>query len=205
MSDYLKTPLARSLNALAEKKAAQAIQATGRSLPCSVVSVVSSGIVTVQFEVNAAPFTLSNVTVPVAMSGFVRFPTPAGTKGVVMAADARLGGVTGLGAGIASLDQPANLTALYFVPLGNTAWEDVDPDVVVINADGGAIIRDTTGAATITLTPSSIALEIGSSSITLDGSHVDLNGTLRINGSLYTAHKHSGVQTGGSNSGGVVP
>lgn len=132
MGDFLKKPLGRSLNDLAQQRARDALQSSGRSLPCSVTAVVSSGIVTVKFEVNAAPFTLPSITVPVMMSRYVRIPVQVGDMGVVLAADARLGGVTGLGSGVANLSEPANLGALMFCPLGSTAWSEVDLDTTVI-------------------------------------------------------------------------
>lgn len=37
------------------------------------------------------------------------------------------------------------------------------------------------------------------------GTTVGLNGTVSVNGEAYTAHRHSGVTTGGGNTGGKVP
>lgn len=202
--NYLKTPLTKSLNSFAEKKAVAAIQKTGRSLPCSVVDVISSGIVKVKFEVDAAPFTLPNLVVAKAGSEYVRIPTQVGDTGLVIAADARLGGVTGLGAGVASLAQPGNLAALLFMPLGRTDWPSVDLDVVVIYGPDGVTIRDASSGAVITLTPSSISMVQGAASITLTGGAVNIVGTLSINGSAYLAHTHNGVTTGGGISGGVT-
>lgn len=125
MSDnHLKTPLAQSLQRFAHSRARDAIQLTGKSLPCSVTKVVSSGIVKVSFEVNAAPFTLPQVTVPIQYPKYIRYPITVGDLGLVIAADARLGGLTGLGSGVADLSTPANLAALSFVWLGSTKWSD---------------------------------------------------------------------------------
>lgn len=204
MPDFLKNPLARTLNEFSQKKAESAIQKTGRSLPCSVVQVMSSGIVKVKFEVDAAPFTIPNLIVAAAGSEYVRIPTQVGDKGLVIAADARLGAMTGLGAGVASLAQPGNLAALLWVPLGNTAWSSVDHQAVVIYGPNGVVIRDTGSGAVITLTPTSITMTQGSASIVLQGGEVDINGVLKINGSPYLAHTHSGVTTGAGVTGGVV-
>lgn len=153
MSDNtLKTPLNQSLNRFAEQKAKGAIHDTGRSLPCSVVEVVSSGIVTVKFELTSDPWTLPNIKVPIFGSRYVRFPIQVGDKGCVFAADARLGGVSGLGGGVASLKQPANLTALMFAWCGSTEWEEPDdPDAVMIVGPNGAVIRDDASTSIVTV------------------------------------------------------
>ena len=170
---------------------------------------------------DAAPFTLPNLIVAKWGAEYIRYPTQVGDMGFVVSADARLGGVTGLGAGVASLAQPGNLAALVFNPLGNTAWSSVDPDAVVIYGPNGVVIRDSGSASEITLTPTAITitrggstvtitdtqidLKTGSTEIKMTSSNVEITGALIINGHAYLAHKHSGVQSGGSNSGGVVP
>src|ERR1700743_7474 len=117
-----KTPFQRSMNRFAEQKALSAIQITGKSLPASVVAVDGS-IVTVKFEIQAntsnSPFTLPNVTCPLAGPECIRYPTQSGAKGMVVSADAYLGGMSGLGGGVASLGLQANLSALVFFPFGN--------------------------------------------------------------------------------------
>ncbi len=199
-----KTPLQPSLARIGQAKAQDALQLTGKSLPCSIVRVVSSGIVTVKFEVNSAPFTLPDITVPVEMSEYLRLPLQVGDKGWVRAADARLGGVTGLGAGVASLNQPGNLAALVFAPLGSTTWTVVDLNALVGYGPNGFVLRDTASNTTIVGTPTSLTLTRGGASITLTGGNVEIVGTLIINGDAYLAHEHSGVQTGSGNSGGGV-
>ncbi len=132
MADYLKNPLGRSLNELAAERARQAIEQTGKALPCSVASVVSSGIVTVNFEVASPDITLPQVTVPICQPTYIRYPIQPGDLGMVISADAALGGVTGLGSGLPTLGvQPGNLTALAFVWLGNKNWDAaLDPQAL---------------------------------------------------------------------------
>lgn len=133
------TPLSNTLPEFARRKAADAIQQTGRSLPCSVVSV-SGSIVSVKFEVNSV-FTLPNVTVPVAGPEYIRMPIQPGDKGFVIPADAYLGGVSGIGGGTADLTQLANLTTLVFDPIGNRNWKPTsNPNAVVIyGVQGGGV------------------------------------------------------------------
>ncbi len=67
-------------------------------------------------------------------------------------------------------------------------------DAVEVVQGGNSIILNATG----------LTLTFGGTSIALDGTSIDLTGVLRINGSPYLGHAHSGVQTGGGNTGGVV-
>lgn len=156
MSNAQKTPLGRSLNQFTERKIVDALQVTGRALPCSVVSVAGS-IITVQFEVSG-PFTLPHVEVPLFGPEYIRYPIKAGDMGVVFAADARLGGVSGLGGGVADLTQPSNLGSLVFFPIGNATWGSVDPNSVTIYGPNGVVLRDTGSATTMTLTPAGISV-----------------------------------------------
>lgn len=154
MSDHLKTPLAPALNSFADKSINDAIQRTGRGLPCSVVSVAGS-IITVKFEVNSA-FTLPNVTIPLFGPTYVRYPIQPGDKGAVIPFDAYLGGMSGLGGGVADLSQRANLSTLVFLPFANTAWSAVDPNSVNVNGPNGVVLRDANTQCTFVLTPTAI-------------------------------------------------
>ena len=75
-----KTPFARTQNIFAEKKIADALQLTGKALPCSVVSA-SGAIITVQFEIQSE-FTLPQVTIPLFGPEYIRYPIKAGDSGV---------------------------------------------------------------------------------------------------------------------------
>lgn len=146
-----KTPLARSLNQLAERRAHDQLQQTGRNLPASVVSVAGS-IATVKFELQGT--TLSNVTCPIVGSEYIRLPVQPGMKGMVVSADAYLGGVTGLGGGTAALSLPANLSALAFLPLGNSGFSaSEDPNKIVLYGPDGAIIRTEDESVSIKVDP----------------------------------------------------
>ena len=154
-----KTPFGLSLNRFARSKALEAISQTGRSLPCQVVAV-RGAIVTVNFQVTAAPgaaaVTIPNVTIPVIGTEYARPPIQVGCKGVALAADAYLGGMSGLGGGVATLTAPGNLTALVFAPIGNTGWSTVDANAYTIYGPNGVVMRDSGSASAVTLTPSQI-------------------------------------------------
>jgi hypothetical protein len=128
-----KTPLAQSLNVFAAGKAADALQKLGKGLPCKVKTVISPWIVTVNFALDATPWSLQPVTIPVAAPPYIAYPIQVGDAGEVISSDLRLGQITGLGAGTPKLtDTPANLSNLAFLWLGNTAWTTLDPEAVVI-------------------------------------------------------------------------
>lgn len=121
-----KTPISQSLNRLASARANNVQWLQGKSFPASVTAVVSSGIVTAKFEVNAAPFTLPEVTVPILGSQYVQLPIQVGDKGFLIAADVQLAVISGLGGGgsAPALTQPANLEALAFAWLGAADWPE---------------------------------------------------------------------------------
>lgn len=134
-SNSLKTPYALSINEFAEKKVSDAIQQLGKALPCSVVSRAGA-IVTVSFEVDATPWTLPQVTVPIGGAEYIRLPIRPGCTGLVFPADVRIGGISGLGAGLPKVaDRPGNLAALTFFPIGNKNWTAVADDALVLYSD----------------------------------------------------------------------
>jgi hypothetical protein len=242
MSAEQKTPFAVSISNLIQSKLEENQQAFGFQLPCRVVAIKGS-IVTVNFEIDTGgEFTFPQVTCPIAQSTYVRLPVQVGDYGVCLAADARLGGVTGLGTGLAPLDLPFNLGALVYVPIGNKNWSSVDPNAVNINAPNGAVIRDTNNNTTITLVPSGVTVVHGSTIMVIDNAGVTITGNLTVHGLITgdagfhitggtgatmqitgdinqtgnfantgtltnnskdvgSTHKHSGVQTGTSNTG----
>lgn len=213
-----KTGLGRALNRFAEKKALEAIALLGKALPASVVAVANS-IVTVKFEIASATLTLPNVTVPMAGPEYIRFPTQAGDKGVVFPADVYLGGVSGLGGGVADLSIQANLSALVFFPIGNKGWSDTDnPNATVIYGPDGVILRTAAKDSILTVTTALIRLQAASivfaGPVTFEDTVTGTAGVVNFGTSTIEAgaiissgvnvgstHEHSGVQTGGGTSG----
>lgn len=214
--NYAKLWVQKSANQLAINRAQQAIQNLGRALPCRVVKV-SGSIVTVAFEVNAAPFTLPNITIPKSESNWIREPTQVGDFGRTVPADAYLGGVSGLGGGVATLTRPGNLSALVFEPISNKNSPPIDPNASQVQGPNGAIIRTTTGTTseivtntsgttvtfgsnTVVVNATETALNYGTTSLVLNasgitmtfgGSTIIFNGSgLSINGALYENHTH---------------
>jgi len=176
----------------------------GWQLPCRVVAV-NGAIVTVAFEIDQSNgFTFPQVECAIAESTYVRLPVQVGDFGICIAANTRLGGINGLGSGVAPLTNPLNLEGLVYVPISSANWDTLDPNAVVINAPNGAIIRTINGNSIVTISETEISLAFGSTTVTLNSSGVSINGTLTINGTPFLAHEHTGVQSGTSNTGGVV-
>ena len=229
-----KTPLARTLEQFAQRKVQGALALAGQSLPASVVSVVSSGVVTVKFELTGVPYTLPNITVPMIGSEYIRLPIQAGCLGWVMTADAYLGGMSGLGGGTADLSQRANLSTLVWSPIGNKGWSSTDDqNKLVIYGPDGVIIRDLNKKTVLTLTASGIVIDLqAGDAVTINGNLI-VSGNLQLGGAIQSqpgstysgdiktagnviagdggadqiglqTHKHSGVQTGGGQSGSPV-
>ena len=219
MTAEQKTPFAVSISDYVQSKLEQNRQNFGWQLPCRVIAV-NGAIVTVNFEIDTGgQYTFPPVTCPIAQSTYVRLPVQIGDLGMCISADARLGGVTGLGikGALAPLGFPFNLGALVYVPLGANDWSNVDSNAVNINAPNGVVIRDTENNCTITLLPTGVTVAIGSTSLVVDSTGVIVNGKFTVNGDVATTgaltnngksvgstHKHSGVQTGTSNTGNPV-
>jgi len=183
-----KQQLSKNLPSVIGGAVADGNQLAGQGLPCSVV-MVAGAIVTVAFEVDSDVFTLPQVTCPVAESEYAILPIQVGDKGYVTSASARLGGVSGLGSGLAPLVAPSNLGGLVFVPVGNTAWTQVDANAIQLQGPNGAIIQTMDGAARVTINSAGIEANwngktviINASGITLTASQNTVQGDLTVNG-----------------------
>lgn len=191
MADGQKTPLAASLNRLSERKINDAMQLVGKALPASVVAVTGS-IVTVKFEVDSN-FNLPQVTLPLFGPEYIRYPIQEGDKGFVVPCDVFLGGMSGLGSGIAALQQAANLSSLVFFPIGNTDWSDVDPNAVTIYGPNGVVLRDGDNRSSIVLLPESITIN-GEDFVNIVSDNARL--TLYKNGNFQLVGSGAGLISG---------
>ncbi len=156
-----KTSLAHSLNSLAMRRANDAIQILGKTLPARVVSVQGQ-IATVAFELDTAPFTLPNVQVPISTSKYDWIPYQKDDKGLLVPSDVYLGGISGLGGGTADYPQRGNLSTLQFHPTSNKEWSDSDSNFRITQGPDGVIIRDTEKKCTIKITKTDITITVQS-------------------------------------------
>jgi hypothetical protein len=180
--DFSKLWFQQNVNKTAVTKAQQAIGSLGRALPCRVTAV-NGAIVTVEFQLTSAPWTLPPITIPKAESPWIRMPTQVGDTGVTMPADAYLGGVSGIGGGTADLRRRGNLSALVFVPVSNSGSSPIDPNAAQIQGPNGAIIRTTEGpTSSIVTDQSGTTITAGTTTLVVNASGI----TLTVGGQTFT-------------------
>lgn len=135
-------------------------------------------------DLHDIPFLLPKLTVPIFGPQYIRYPMQKGDKGIVIPADTYIGGVSGQGGGIADMTPPANLSALVFLPISNTEWQDVDGQVVTVYGPEGVTLRDSASNTTFLLKPDSIAIStpdsftvtVGDTVLSLTGGRWSLSG-----------------------------
>jgi len=210
-----KTPLARTLNQFAARKALGIIELLGKALPASVVSIPTAGvpIVTIKFELTNIAYTLPQVTCPLFGPEYIRYPIQVGCKGVAFPADAYLGGMSGLGGGTADLTPRANLSTLVFFPIGNTAFAaSEDANAMVIYGPDGTIIRNTAKSAVLKVTTAECSVTPPTGKPFIVNGNLVINGNLQFSGNieaadgtLYTGNIHTaGAMIAGYGTGGQV-
>jgi len=192
MADGQKIPFNQAVSRNSQRNAEDRSALDGKQLPCSVTAVdatVGGAIVEAQAEVSSG-FTIPKIKIPHVGGEWIRYPVQIGEKGFFISADASLNETSGLGAGKSDLTQPANLTPLAFMPVGNVNWTPTpDTNKTVIYGNDGVIIMDK-----IT----------GSVMMTIDASGVHFNCPVYCNGHrIDETHTHGGVQTGGGTTGQV--
>jgi hypothetical protein len=182
MSNGQKFPFLKALNNAIHTANEDRAAIEGRSLPCHVVGV-DGQIVTVQFDMLPDGTQYPQVTIPIATFEYIRYPVQIGDKGVTVAADVSLRGISGLGTGIANRALTLSLVPLFFVPLSNAGWTKEDPDKIVLYGPDGAILKTADGASSITVEPGKItekadAIYLTAKNIYLGGGTIHLNGPI---------------------------
>lgn len=183
MSTEKKLSFAGNMNNFAANKIAQAQLMAGKVLPAAVVER-NGNMVVIQVLLRNVPYVVPHLTVPLFGPEYIRYPMQPGDKGILIPADTYLGGISGLGGGTADLTQPANLSALTFLPISNTEWEGVDPNVLTMYGPEGVTLRDSGSNTTFLLTPDSVTIvtpeqfkvTVGGTAFTLTGTSWALTG-----------------------------
>lgn len=194
MSNAQKFPFLASLANATTIRIEDHAALQGRALPCHVVSV-EGAVVTVQFDILPGAIQLQEITVPVAGFEYLRFPIQKGDKGVTVPADVSLRGVSGLGTGMADMSLPPSLTALYFMPLGNSNWSAAEPDKVTLYGPDGALIRTTDGKASVAVSSDRITLTVAGQTLELSADGLKHNG---VNVGATHEHDVEQVESGDS-------
>jgi hypothetical protein len=168
----------------------------------------AGGIVTVKFALTS-PYTLPNVTVPIVGSEYVRVPIQAGCPGMVMSADAYLGGMSGLGGGVADQIPRGNLSMLVWTPIGNKAWQPaIDDNALCLYGPDGVVISDKAANFSWNLKtteqiinlPTGVSLVINGN-VVVNGNQ-EITGGLALGGNITAQDGHSvyagNIETSGS-------
>lgn len=184
-SNVQKTPLAPSLSRIAEQAVENYIHRKGKALPCEVVAV-NGQMVTVAFKVNS-PQALPQITIPKNESPWCRAATQVGDTGITQPADTYLGGISGLGGGVASTTQPVpNLAALVFVPVAKTSSPSApDPNKSWINGLAGAVISTTDLTSSVTVSETAVTIKVGTKTWTFTAAGLTDN-----TGVVLETHQH---------------
>lgn len=176
MSDAQKLNFNKSMNSFAENKISDAAQIAGRTLPAVVVAQ-SGKMITVSVSLNSG-YTIPELTVPIFGPEYVRYPMQPGDKGVLLNMGIYIGGMSGQGGGVADLTTPQNLSALVFLPISNTEWENVDPNTLTLYGPEGVTIRDSGNNTTFLLTPDAVTIAAPDSfRVTVGGTVLNLSAT----------------------------
>jgi len=216
MSSDQKIPFSQSVNLFTDRKINDALQSYSQSYPC-YVTAVNGSIVTVKFDVTVPNgVTLPEVTCPIAGAEYIRYPIQEGCKGYCIPANVSLRNASGLGAGGAppDLSDPGNLTALVFFPFGNTQFFEVNGQYLVMYGEEGVQITTKHQDCSLTLTSTGIIINLNGGNLIINNGSTAINGSLTVNGDIASTgaisnngknigstHEHSGVTTGGSNTG----
>jgi len=177
-----KIPFAVSLANTIDANTEANAQSIGQILPCSVIKV-EGAIVTVNFEILAPNgVTIPLVTCPIAESEYTRLPIQVGDKGICMAASTRLGGISGLGLGLAPLSSPSNLGGLVFVPISNKNWFIVDGTYLVLYGINGVEITTKDQDVKLTLNHDGIIIDLAGGNLIVNNGNTTMNGNLTVNG-----------------------
>jgi phage baseplate assembly protein gpV len=209
MSNSQKTPFSISIQNLIQESIDDKLQGLGQAWPCTIVSV-NGAIVTVEFNINNENLTPPQVTCTTIGSQYIRVPLKKGDAGVCVPANTRLGGVTGLGLGVAPLLNPSNLGGLIFLPVGNTNFPDVDPDAVVVTAPNGAYLETSDGLSSATISENQLLLQYGVNTILINASGITLTAPTSSIGitaagiTMVSAGATMTINSGGFNINGVL-
>lgn len=175
-----KTPFARSLQRFTGNVARAATNLLAKCAPASVLEMSGPHAV-VNFETTAnLP---GQVTMPILGSRSFR-TDHTGEQGYTPSGDYYMGGVSGLGGGVADLTQHGNLSTGAWAPVSNTNWPSIPGATTVVTGKAsGLILRDSEGNETvINLTTSGIV--ITTTQVTFNVPTVTINGNLIVTGSI---------------------
>jgi len=210
MTNYAgKLPYGQNMAGAIDYRAGVQFEQIGWELPCTVKAISDDGLfVSVEFSIREAPFQFPIITIPILQSQYIRLPIQVGDVGVTRFADVSTLHICGKLPGVAGFGNAGNLNAvLAFQPIVNINFAQTpDKNVLWCYGPDGVILQDQAGNSKVTINSDLVKLESGSSYITINkNGEIDIQGSsVKIMGKDFISHHHGGVQTGGSNTGGVT-
>lgn len=144
-----KNPLVDTLNRWASERLKSFQNLLGKALPATLVSLdATHTIVTVQFPIKTA-WNIPQITCPLGGTPeYDRYPLQPGAPGVFLSSDVYLGGVSGLGGGVATMAWQANMANGVWFPIGSTGCDTLqqlgedNPNQRILYGPDGAVLRD---------------------------------------------------------------
>lgn len=126
--------ISKALIQISDNEAKNRVNQNSETRPCSITEISENGaIVTVKFE-QIEP-KLPQQQMPVIMAEFVRIPLKVGDTGIALASSRYLGGISGLGGGVADDRIIGNLAGYVFAPLSFAEWVSVNTDYLTVLCD----------------------------------------------------------------------
>ena len=200
----LVTPIQNSIPTAIDKGAQDRQQLNVQNLPCTVTAVMGE---LVQVKVEAqGNYTIPKVLVPQAFSQWIREPTQVGDKGFLTSANYYIGGMSGIGGGVANYQKRGNMTPMVFQPISQKAFPantNRNLNALLLNGPQGVVLQDTGGSCTLTLTSSGVVISVGGNTITINAAGISVStGTITNQGKdVGSTHVHTLVTPGSSDSG----
>jgi len=183
MSNGQKFPFNVALSQAMQRESENQQALTGRLWPCHVVAVQGQ-IVTVKFDLlPEMGVVIPDATIPIATFEYIRYPVQIGDKGVTLCAEVSIAAHVGLGKGLATRARMPSMAALYFLPLAQMGFSQVDPNKITLYGPDGAVLRTAGGESSITVDPTSIVQE-APTRIDLKAADIYLQGVIHLNGQI---------------------
>lgn len=177
MSHAQKVSFMKSLSEYGQAQINNNALLEGKGLPCHVIAV-NGAIVTVKFDVLPGDLNLPEVTLPVFGPEYIRYPIQVGDKGVTVPLSVSIRNISGLGVGLPDMSRPPSLTSLFFMPIGNVHWPQVDPAMLVMSGPGGVELKTQDARASLSLSAEKIVMTVAGQTLELSAAGLMHNGTL---------------------------
>lgn len=181
---HQKIPTTRSAPAFVKQRVLDEIKKRGYALPCHLVAV-NGPLVTVAFDL--ADINLPQVTIPTYGSQYQRQPYQRGDGGFTFPLAVDISAAAGLGTGLPTMDVPANLSSLYWLPGSSADFSPAeDPNAHILIGPNGVILRDINSQVVLKVHPTQgVVISFAGLTWTFNA-----NGFTDSNGIVEETHAH---------------